>query len=73
MVLEGTVKNTVKFGAFVDVGVGQDGLIHISKLSDGFVERVESIVQSGNRVRVQVLDVDTERRRISLKLEEILS
>ena len=53
-------------------GVGRDGLIHISKLTDGFVERVEAIVQSGNRVRVEVLEVDTERRRIGLKLLEVL-
>ncbi|TET94823.1 MAG: type III-A CRISPR-associated RAMP protein Csm5 [Dehalococcoidia bacterium] len=72
MVLEGTVKRTVNYGAFVDVGVGRDGLIHISKLTDGFVERVEAIVRSGDRVRVQILDVDIERRRISLKLVEVL-
>jgi len=72
MVLEGTVKNTVKFGAFVDLGVDQDGLIHISKLAAGFVARVEEIVQTGDRVRVQVLDVDVERRRISLQLVEVI-
>ena len=72
MELEGTVKNTVKFGAFVDVGVGQDGLIHISKLAAGFVERVEEIVHTGDRVRVRVLDVDLERRRIGLKLVEVI-
>jgi len=72
MELEGTVKRTVNYGAFVDIGVGRDGLIHISKLSDGYVERVESIVQAGNRVRVRVLDVDLERRRIGLQLLEVL-
>lgn len=72
MELEGTVKNTVNFGAFVDVGVGKDGLIHISKLSDGFVEKVETIVRRGNRVRVRVLSVDRERERIGLKLLEVI-
>lgn len=72
MVLEGTVRNTVRFGAFVDIGVGKDGLIHISKLADGFVERVEEIVQAGDRVRVRVLGVDLERRRISLQLAEVI-
>ena len=72
MVLEGTVKRTVNYGAFVDIGVGRDGLIHISKLADGFVERVEAIVRSGDRVRVEILDVDIERRRIGLKLVEVL-
>jgi len=72
MVLEGTVRRTVNYGAFVDVGVGRDGLIHISKLADRFVERVEEIVRSGDRVRVRVLDVDVERRRISLQLVEVI-
>jgi len=72
MELEGTVKRTVNYGAFVDVGVGRDGLIHISKLADGFVERVEGIVQAGDRVRVRVLNVDVERRRIGLQLLEVL-
>jgi uncharacterized protein len=72
LVLEGTVRRTVNYGAFVDIGIGRDGLIHISKLTDGFVERVEAIVRSGDRVRVEILDVDMERRRISLKLVEVL-
>ena len=72
MVLEGVVRRTVEYGAFVDIGVGRDGLVHISKLSDRFVEQVEEIVRSGDRVRVQVLDVDVGRRRISLKLVEVI-
>jgi len=72
MELEGTVRRTANYGAFVDVGVGRDGLIHISKLADGFVNRVEDVVQAGHRVRVEVLDVDQERRRISLRLLEVL-
>jgi len=72
MELEGTVQRTVNYGAFVDVGVERDGLIHVSELAEGFVERVEEIVQAGDRVRVRVLDVDVERRRISLKLVEVM-
>ena len=72
MVLDGQVTRTVQYGAFVDLGVGRDGLIHISKLADGFVQRVEDVVTSGDRVRVEILDVDLERRRISLKLQEKL-
>jgi hypothetical protein len=72
MELEGIVRRTVNYGAFVDVGAGRDGLIHISKLAEGFVERVEEVVRSGNRVRVRVLDVDLERRRISLQLVEVI-
>ncbi len=72
MELEGTIRNTVRFGAFVDVGVGQDGLIHISQLADRFVERVENVVRTGDRVRVRVLEVDVERRRIGLQLLEVI-
>ena len=72
MVLEGTVRRTANYGAFVDLGVGRDGLIHISKLADHFVQQVEEVVQAGDRVRVEVLDVDLERRRISLRLVEVL-
>ncbi len=72
MELEGTVRRTVNYGAFVDIGVNRDGLIHISKLAPGFVERVEEIVQTGNRVRVRILDVDLEQRRIGLKLLEVI-
>lgn len=72
MVLEGTVRRTAQYGAFVDVGVERDGLVHISKLSDGFVHMVEEVVVQGDRVRVEVLDVDLRRRRISLRLVEVL-
>ncbi len=72
MELEGTVRRTADFGAFVDVGVNRDGLIHISQLADYFVERVENVVRTGDRVRVRVLDVDLERRRIGLKLLEVI-
>jgi uncharacterized protein len=66
MELEGVVTNITAFGAFVDVGVHQDGLVHISRLSDKFVKDPHEIVKVGDRIQVRVLEVDLERRRISL-------
>lgn len=68
MVLEGTVSNVAAFGAFVDIGVHQDGLVHISQMSRGFVANPHDIVRSGDIVRVRVVEVDSARRRISLSL-----
>ncbi|MFN0027139.1 MAG: Tex family protein [Acidimicrobiales bacterium] len=68
MVLEGTVTNVAAFGAFVDVGVHQDGLLHISAMSRSFVSNPRDIVKPGDVVKVKVLDVDLTRRRISLTL-----
>lgn len=68
MVLEGVVTNVAAFGAFVDVGVHQDGLVHISRMSREFVHDPRDVVKSGEIVRVRVLDVDTARKRISLTL-----
>jgi CRISPR/Cas system CSM-associated protein Csm5 (group 7 of RAMP superfamily) len=72
MELQGTVTNTVGFGAFVDLGIGKDGLIHISQLSEGYVKETTDIVQQGNRVRVRVLSVELARERIGLKLLEVI-
>jgi uncharacterized protein len=66
MSLEGVVTNVTAFGAFVDVGVHQDGLVHVSQLADRFVKDPADVVKVGDRIRVRVLDVDLERRRISL-------
>ncbi len=66
MVLEGMVTNVTRFGAFVDVGVHQDGLIHISQLADRFVADPSDVVSVGDVVRVKVLEVDLDRRRIAL-------
>ncbi|MFO0819931.1 MAG: Tex family protein [Pirellulales bacterium] len=66
MVLEGVVTNVTKFGAFVDIGVHQDGLVHISQLSNTYVRDPSEVVSVGDVVRVKVLEVDVERRRISL-------
>nr|WP_222865474.1 Tex family protein [Corynebacterium sp. LK25] len=68
MILEGTVTNVVAFGAFVDVGVHQDGLVHVSNMARGFVSDPHEVVRSGEVVKVKVLDVDVERNRIGLSL-----
>ncbi|MFY1679533.1 Tex family protein [Streptomyces sp. WMMC905] len=68
MVLEGVVTNVAAFGAFVDVGVHQDGLVHVSAMSRTFVKDPRDIVKSGDIVRVKVLDVDIPRKRVSLTL-----
>jgi uncharacterized protein len=68
MVLEGVVTNVAAFGAFVDVGVHQDGLVHVSAMSRSFVADPREVVKSGEVVRVKVLDVDEARKRISLTL-----
>ena len=70
MRLPGKVTNLTKFGAFVDVGVHQDGLVHVSEMADRFVKDPAEIVKLGQTVTVTVLDVDTERRRISLSLRD---
>jgi uncharacterized protein len=68
MVLEGTVTNVAAFGAFVDVGVHQDGLVHVSALANRFVSDPREVVKSGQVVRVKVLEADPDRKRISLTL-----
>ncbi len=68
MELEGTVRNVVDFGAFVDIGVGQDGLVHISKMANHFVRHPMDIVAVGDIVTVWVEDVDLERERIALRM-----
>jgi uncharacterized protein len=68
MVLEGSVTNVAAFGAFVDVGVHQDGLVHISAMSNRFVKDPREVVKPGDVVRVKVLDVDLARKRIGLSL-----
>ncbi|WP_422034410.1 Tex family protein [Reyranella sp.] len=68
MILEGVVTNVAAFGAFVDIGVHQDGLVHVSALSKTFVKDPRSVVKPGDIVRVKVLDVDKPRKRIALSL-----
>ena len=69
MVLNGTVRNVADFGAFVDIGVHQDGLVHISELSDKFVKKAMEVVSLGDIVKVRVLEVDVARKRISLSMK----
>jgi len=69
MMLEGTVTNVAAFGAFVDIGVHQDGLVHVSQLSDSFVKDPYSIVKAGDVVKVRVVEVDVARKRIGLTMK----
>ncbi len=68
--LQGVVTNVTAFGAFVDVGVHQDGLVHISHLADRFVKDPHQVVRVGDVVRVKVLSVDMARKRIGLSIKE---
>jgi uncharacterized protein len=69
MVLEGTVSNVAQFGAFVDLGVHQDGLVHVSQLANRFVNDAREVVKTGDIVKVKVLEVDVARKRISLTMK----
>ena len=68
MILEGTVTNVAAFGAFVDIGVHQDGLVHISAMSKTFIKDPREVVKPGDIVKVKVLDVEVARKRIALTL-----
>jgi protein Tex len=68
MILEGTVTNVAAFGAFVDIGVHQDGLVHISAMSKNFIKDPREVVKSGDIVKVKVLEIDVDRKRIALTL-----
>ena len=68
MILEGVVSNVANFGAFVDIGVHQDGLVHISALSNKFVQDPRDVVKAGDVVKVKVLEVDAARKRIALTM-----
>ncbi len=70
MVLEGCVTNVANFGAFVDIGVHQDGLVHISEISNKFVKDIKGHVSVGDIVKVKILDVDAERKRVSLSMKQ---
>jgi uncharacterized protein len=68
MILEGVVTNVANFGAFVDIGVHQDGLVHISAIADKFVKDPRTVVKAGDVVKVKVLEVDLPRQRIALTM-----
>jgi uncharacterized protein len=70
MMLEGTVTNVAAFGAFVDIGVHQDGLVHVSQIADRFVQDVHSVVKTGDVVRVRVVEIDLKRNRIALSMRK---
>jgi uncharacterized protein len=69
MVLEGTVSNVAAFGAFIDIGVHQDGLVHVSQLAHKFVNDAREVVKTGDIVKVQVVEVDVARKRIALTMK----
>ena len=71
MVLTGTIRNVVDFGAFVDIGVKQDGLVHISQISNKFIKHPKEVAKVGDTVQVKILKVDQERGRISLSMKEV--
>ena len=70
MLLTGTVRNVIDFGAFVDIGVHQDGLVHISELSDRFIKHPREVVSLGDIVQVRVLSVDLKKKRIALTMKK---
>ena len=70
MVLTGTVRNVIDFGVFVDIGVHQDGLVHISQVSDKFIKHPSEVVSVGDVVKVAVLEVDEAKKRISLSMKQ---
>lgn len=71
MVIEGTVRNVIDFGAFVDIGVHQDGLVHISKICDRFIKHPTEVLSVGDVVKVKVIAVDAENKRISLSMRDV--
>ena len=71
MVLTGTVRNVTDFGAFIDVGVKHDGLVHISQLSNSFVKNPSDVVSVGDIVKVKVIGIDAERQKVQLSMREV--
>jgi uncharacterized protein len=69
MLLKGTVRNVVDFGAFVDIGVKQDGLVHISQMADRYVKNPFEVVSVGDVVKVEVISIDLDRGRIGLSMK----
>ena len=69
MILDGTVRNVIDFGVFVDIGVHQDGLVHISQICDKYIKHPLEVVKVGDIVKVKVLDIDPAKKRISLTMK----
>jgi uncharacterized protein len=70
MALTGTVRNVIDFGAFVDIGVHQDGLVHVSQMANRYIRHPGEVVKVGDMVEVTVLDVDMQKKRISLTMKK---
>ena len=70
MELKGTVRNVIDFGAFVDIGVHQDGLVHISQICDRYIKNPTEVLSVGDIVKVKVLEADEAKKRISLSIKE---
>ena len=71
MILTGTVRNVIDFGAFVDIGVHQDGLVHISQICDRYIKHPSEVLKVGDIVTVKVIGVDVAKKRISLSMRDI--
>ena len=71
MVLDGVVRNVIDFGAFVDIGVHQDGLVHISQISSAYISHPSDVLKVGEKVKVKILSVDLTKKRISLTMKGI--
>ena len=69
MVLTGTVRNVIDFGAFVDIGVKHDGLVHISEMSDKYIKNPSDVVSVGDIVKVKVINIDRERQKVALSMK----
>ena len=69
MILTGTVRNVIDFGAFVDIGVKHDGLVHISEMADRFVKNPSDVVSVGDIVKVKVIGIDNERQKVKLSMK----
>ena len=71
MVLEGTVRNVVDFGAFIDIGVKNDGLVHISEMSDKYIKHPMDVVSVGDNVKVRIIGVDPAKGKVSLSMKGV--
>ena len=71
MILTGTVRNVIDFGAFVDIGVKNDGLVHISELSEKYVKNPMDVVSVGDIVKVRVIKIDLEKKKVSLSMKDV--
>jgi uncharacterized protein len=71
MVLTGTVRNVIDFGAFVDIGIKNDGLVHISQISNSYIKNPSDVLQVGDIVKVKVIGIDKEKGKVSLSMKDI--